>query len=291
MSYAPTKLAVPIGFEEILTAFAKDVLKRQPGNIYEHAAAYFRSTYVQKLQGAFHFGLKGCHALVRMYRSVFLQVAMGNNRGHARFRLMLVKFKSITWLAVWVVLFPIAGDFDSVEGERDNDSSEEIDLEDPAVEDAAVQIQSAYRGHLARKATRQARASLIVKWDFISACHIFLLNITKKPAMIRYWKITGKQRLCIIKYRALTKQLVCFVGSSWKTTLCLFLSTTVVIPTSMLLRSKFNLPSEARRHVKPWKSSDCWRKRYWSRCPLCLEQISVFCKVLWWAWTGVLRVQ
>eukprot|EP00041_Stephanoeca_diplocostata_P004823 m.52124 g.52124 ORF g.52124 m.52124 type:complete len:216 (+) comp15384_c1_seq1:292-939(+) len=104
MSYAPTKLAVPNGFEEIITAFAKDVLQKQPANIYEHAAAYFRSTYTEMLQ---------------------------------------------------------SGGFGPTDKEADKEGNEEIDFEDPAVEDAAVQIQSAYRGHLARKATRQARASYV----------------------------------------------------------------------------------------------------------------------------------
>lgn len=42
VSYAPTKLRVPLGFEHLLEALAREVLREQPKDIINFAAEYFR---------------------------------------------------------------------------------------------------------------------------------------------------------------------------------------------------------------------------------------------------------
>ena len=42
VSYAPKKVCVPPGFENILEGLAKEVLRAQPENVIEFAAEYFR---------------------------------------------------------------------------------------------------------------------------------------------------------------------------------------------------------------------------------------------------------
>ena len=39
--FSNTKLRVPKGFQNILEAFAKEVLRQQPANIYEFGAVFF----------------------------------------------------------------------------------------------------------------------------------------------------------------------------------------------------------------------------------------------------------
>ncbi|KAK0044328.1 Sperm surface protein Sp17, partial [Biomphalaria glabrata] len=41
--FSNTKLRVPKGFQNILEAFAREVLRSQPENIHEFAAAYFEN--------------------------------------------------------------------------------------------------------------------------------------------------------------------------------------------------------------------------------------------------------
>ena len=42
VSYAPTKLRIPIGFEHLLEALAREILREQPKDIIQFAAEYFR---------------------------------------------------------------------------------------------------------------------------------------------------------------------------------------------------------------------------------------------------------
>ena len=42
VSYAPTKLSVPPGFEHLLEGLTREVLREQPPNIISFAAQYFR---------------------------------------------------------------------------------------------------------------------------------------------------------------------------------------------------------------------------------------------------------
>ena len=42
VSYAPTKLSVPAGFEHLLEGLTREVLREQPPNIISFAAQYFR---------------------------------------------------------------------------------------------------------------------------------------------------------------------------------------------------------------------------------------------------------
>ena len=42
VSYAPTKLRIPIGFEHLLEALAREILRKQPKDIIQFAAEYFR---------------------------------------------------------------------------------------------------------------------------------------------------------------------------------------------------------------------------------------------------------
>ena len=46
VSYAPTKLRVPLGFEHLLEALAREVLREQPKDIISFAAEYFRRKLV-----------------------------------------------------------------------------------------------------------------------------------------------------------------------------------------------------------------------------------------------------
>lgn len=46
VSYAPTKLRVPVGFEHLLEALAKEVLREQPKDIIQFAADYFKKKLV-----------------------------------------------------------------------------------------------------------------------------------------------------------------------------------------------------------------------------------------------------
>ena len=46
VSYAPTKLRVPVGFEHLLEALAKEVLREQPKDIIQFAAEYFRKKLI-----------------------------------------------------------------------------------------------------------------------------------------------------------------------------------------------------------------------------------------------------
>lgn len=46
VSYAPTKLRVPLGFEHLLEALAREVLREQPKDIINFAAEYFRRKLV-----------------------------------------------------------------------------------------------------------------------------------------------------------------------------------------------------------------------------------------------------
>lgn len=39
--FSNTKLRVPKGFQNLLEAFAKEVLRQQPANIYEFGAVFF----------------------------------------------------------------------------------------------------------------------------------------------------------------------------------------------------------------------------------------------------------
>lgn len=42
VSYAPTKLRVPVGFEHMLEGLATEVLREQPVDIIRFAAEYFK---------------------------------------------------------------------------------------------------------------------------------------------------------------------------------------------------------------------------------------------------------
>ena len=42
VSYAPTKVRVPPGFEHVLEGLAREVLRDQPDDIIEFAAQYFK---------------------------------------------------------------------------------------------------------------------------------------------------------------------------------------------------------------------------------------------------------
>ena len=42
VSYAPTKLRVPLGFDHLLEALSREVLREQPKDIINFAAEYFR---------------------------------------------------------------------------------------------------------------------------------------------------------------------------------------------------------------------------------------------------------
>lgn len=42
VSYAPTKIRVPLGFEHILEGLAREVLREQPEDIITFAAEYFK---------------------------------------------------------------------------------------------------------------------------------------------------------------------------------------------------------------------------------------------------------
>ena len=43
MQYAPTKLKVPPGFQNLLEGLAREVLREQPENLIEFSANYFKN--------------------------------------------------------------------------------------------------------------------------------------------------------------------------------------------------------------------------------------------------------
>jgi len=97
MQYAPKKLSVPAGWEQLLTDFSREVLKSQPAEIYAFASDYFKA----KAESAVDVS-------------------------------------------------------DELEALEDD---EELDLDDPALEDATVKIQSTYRGYRSRKQGAEQRQS------------------------------------------------------------------------------------------------------------------------------------
>ncbi len=46
VSYAPSRLSVPMGFEYVLESLAREVLREQPKDIIEFAAKYFKAKLV-----------------------------------------------------------------------------------------------------------------------------------------------------------------------------------------------------------------------------------------------------
>lgn len=52
VSFAPTKLSVPEGWEALLNGFAREVLRDQPADIYAFGAEYFKNEYIKKAQEA-----------------------------------------------------------------------------------------------------------------------------------------------------------------------------------------------------------------------------------------------
>lgn len=55
VSFAPTKLRVPEGFEEMLYEFAKSALREQPADINSYGADYFKKLAESGPQGQYSY--------------------------------------------------------------------------------------------------------------------------------------------------------------------------------------------------------------------------------------------
>jgi len=49
VSYAPTRLRIPTGFEHILEGLTREVLRDQPEDIIQYAAEYFQRMMEQRI--------------------------------------------------------------------------------------------------------------------------------------------------------------------------------------------------------------------------------------------------
>ena len=66
MSYAPTKLRVPPGFEHLLEGLTREILRSQPKDIIAFSAEYFRKKIVLRDGKALH-SLRALEELVSVW--------------------------------------------------------------------------------------------------------------------------------------------------------------------------------------------------------------------------------
>jgi len=117
VKYAPSKLKVPPGFQNLLEGLAREVLREQPGNITAFAATYFKEQVYDRNKTGKDDAKKGADMEAHHTGDAAPSVASPAPTTPA----------------------PAAQAAPAEEEEID------IDLEDPAVADAANKIQSVFR--------------------------------------------------------------------------------------------------------------------------------------------------
>uniref|UniRef100_A0A2C9JZ98 RIIa domain-containing protein n=1 Tax=Biomphalaria glabrata TaxID=6526 RepID=A0A2C9JZ98_BIOGL len=134
--FSNTKLRVPKGFQNILEAFAREVLRSQPENIHEFAAAYFENMMKVRTETGHDPAVHGAKLDDRNY----------NNEGFKR------KPGAGTDQQQNNAAVLIQTQY------RQKEAKEEV--QELRMEQAAIKIQSGFRGHMDREQVRKMRAEL-----------------------------------------------------------------------------------------------------------------------------------
>eukprot|EP00731_Ephydatia_muelleri_P012039 Em0006g933a len=128
VSYAPTKLSVPPGFEHLLEGLTREVLREQPPNIISFAAQYFRRKLNER---------PGTHEDVRKSaESVTQSVSQAQKSSSEVSRTELP---------------PVNAGQDASQPVSTNEQQQSVDLNDAEAHRAATLIQTKFREHLTQR--------------------------------------------------------------------------------------------------------------------------------------------
>ncbi|BFZ13903.1 hypothetical protein BsWGS_16942 [Bradybaena similaris] len=132
--FSNTKLRVPKGFQNILECLAREVLRSQPDNIHEFAAAYFESLLKRREETGHDPAVHGATLEDRNYNNeMYKKKPADKTEAHQK----------------TVAATTIQTQF------RQQSSKEEVRV--LREEDAAIKIQAGFRGYMGRQAARNIR--------------------------------------------------------------------------------------------------------------------------------------
>lgn len=197
VQYAPTKLRVPAGFQNLLEGLAREVLREQPDDIVVFAAQYFKNQLVIREETGVDNAKKG-DQLEKMAKGEKVDIDLDDPkteeaavkiqagfRGHkTREELKAKREEEEAALKIQASYRGMKAREEvkeirkskSRESTNDNDREPvseqvaqkpadqtdeiDIDLNDPEVQGAALKIQSSFRGHKARKEVKSIKSEV-----------------------------------------------------------------------------------------------------------------------------------
>lgn len=158
MQFAPTKLSVPQGWEQLLSDFAREVLRAQPADAYKFAVEHFKGK--AKIEGDADAAAGGegdavadidltdpateeaAVMIQKSFRGYQVRKEVGGGGGEAA---------AAAPESESAASAPAGGEQPATTDAGAEEGTVDIDLTDPATEEAAVMIQKSFRGYQVRK--------------------------------------------------------------------------------------------------------------------------------------------